>query len=125
MAINVFIMVLFIGSPLCGYAQVAEQLLGKWKDSKHPEKQIVMVQQSATTFYGKKIAKPGKANEKETVLFRNLAWDSSTRTYKGVLIDPERQDEYSITIQMPAKDRFTFTVKRFFLSRTFQFVRIE
>ena len=125
MAVNVFIMVLFIGSPLCGYAQMAEQLLGKWKDSKHPEKQIVMFRQSATTFCGEKIAAPGKANEKKTVLFRNLTWDSSTRTYKGVLIDPERQNEYGIILQMPAKDRFTFTVKRFFLSRTFQFVRIE
>lgn len=73
----------------------------------------------------KKIVELGKINEKETVLFRNLAWDSSTRTYKGVVIDPESQDEYDITIQIPAKDRFTFSVKRFFLSRTFQFVRIE
>lgn len=54
MAVNVFIIALFMGSPLCGYAQTAEQLLGKWKDSKHPKKQIVMVRQSATTLYGKK-----------------------------------------------------------------------
>ncbi len=125
MAVNVFIIAFFIGSPLCGYSQTAEQLLGKWRDSKHPEKQIVMVQQSATMFFGKKIVEPGKANEKETVLFRNLVWDSATRTYKGVLIDPESQQEYDITIQMPARDQFTFTIKRFFLSRTFQFVRIE
>lgn len=54
MAVNVFIIALFMGSPLCGYAQTAEQLLGKWKDSKHQKKQIVMVRQSATTLYGKK-----------------------------------------------------------------------
>ena len=125
MAIKFFIVAFLVGMSPHLHAQTTEQLPGKWKDSKHPEKQIVMVRQSATTFYGKKWVEAERANEKETVLFRNLVWDSLTRTYKGVLIDPESQHEYNVVLQMPAKDRFTFTVKRFFLSRTFQFVRTE
>ena len=125
MAVNVFIMAFLIGSPLCVDAQTAEQLLGKWKDSKHPEKQVIMLRQSAAMFYGRTLPQDGEAKKEETILFKSLIWEEKSRSYSGVLIDPATGKEFPVLVKLKNRSTFTFEVKVLLFRRQFEFSRID
>ncbi len=103
-------------------AQTSNHILGKWKDADHPEKQMEIKSQAGKSV-GKTINATKPAENGKTVL-KDLVWNDATKTYKGVLINPDNGDEYKIEIKMIGTDRFRFSVGKFIFSRTFTFNRM-
>jgi uncharacterized protein (DUF2147 family) len=116
------VMILFIAS-LTTNAQTSNSILGKWKDADHPEKQIEISSQNGK-YYGKSI-NASKPNENGKTVLKDLIWSESSKSYKGILINPDNGDEFKIEIKMFGIDRFKFTAGKFIFSRTFTFNRIS
>lgn len=117
-SISMFITLLFISFYSSG--QSNKSIVGKWQDEKHPEKQIEIFEQSARIFFGKAIAIEKK---EEPFIFENLVWNEKTKSYQGILRNPDGHDKIMISILLVNPNRFVFVVKKFFLSKTFQFIR--
>ena len=96
-----------------GFSQ--NSLLGKWMDKEHKEKKIEMYSGSDKKIYGK--------SESGVIVFKSLVFDSKTKIYSGILINPDDNAEFSIEIKQPTIDSFTFSVKKFIFSKKFTFIR--
>ncbi len=116
------VMILFIVS-LTTNAQTSNSILGKWKDADHPEKQIEISSQNGQ-YIGKSI-NALKPNENGKTVFKDLIWSESSKSYKGILINPDNGDEFKIEIKLFGIDRFKFSAGKFIFSRTFTFNRIS
>jgi uncharacterized protein (DUF2147 family) len=116
------VMILFIVS-LTTNAQTSNSILGKWKDADHPEKQIEISSQNGK-YIGKSI-NALKPNENGKTVFKDLIWSESSKSYKGILINPDNGDEFKIEIKLFGIDRFKFSAGKFIFSRTFTFNRIS
>ena len=90
-------------------------LLGRWMDKEHKEKKIEMYLGGDKKIYGK--------SENGTIVFKSLAFDSKAKIYSGILIDPANNAKFSIIINQPTADSFTFSVKKFIFSKKFTFIR--
>ena len=90
-------------------------LLGKWMDKEQKEKKIEMYLGIDEKVYGK--------SESGIIVFKSLVFDSKTKTYSGVLIDPANNAKFSIMINQPTADSFIFSVKKFIFSKKFTFIR--
>jgi uncharacterized protein (DUF2147 family) len=119
---KLMLMMLVFELTLTASAQTSNSILGKWKDAEHPEKQIEIINQ-AGKFLGKGI-NSSKPSENAKTILKDLVWSESSKSYTGILINPDNGDEFKIEIIMVGVDRFKFTVGKFIFSRTFTFNRI-
>jgi len=103
------------------YAQTSNSILGKWKDADHPEKQIEIFNQNGK-YVGKSI-NPAKSIEISRTILKDLMWNDASKSYKGILINPENGDEFKIEIKMIGTDKFRFSAGKFIFSKTFTFNR--
>lgn len=101
-------------------AQEARTILGQWKDSANPEKQVEMVEQNGR-FLGRSTQREPKAG---FIVFQDLVWNASTKSYQGFLNDPAGSGRYPITINWDGPNAFQFKVKKRVFTRTFRFIRI-
>ena len=90
-------------------------ILGKWKDKEHKEKKIEMYLGSDQKIYGK--------SESGIIVFKSLVFNSKAKTYSGILIDPNNNAAFSIVINQPTTDSFTFSAKKFIFFKKFTFLR--
>ena len=97
-----------------GFSQ--NNLLGKWMDKEHKEKKIEMYLGGDKKIYGK--------SESGTIVFKSLIFDSKAKIFSGILIDPANDAEFSIIINQPTADSFTFSVKKLIFSKKFTFIRL-
>ena len=91
-------------------------LLGKWVDKGHQEKKIEMYLGGDKKIYGK--------SENGIIVFKSLLFDPKTKTYNGILKNPDDNAEFNIVIKLPSLDSFTFSVKKLIFSKKFTFVRL-
>ena len=98
--------------------QNSDAIVGKWKDANNAEKRVEMYKASDGKYYGNGISNGFK-------VFKAFVWDKQTNTYKGILLNPDNNDEFPITIKLTAADTFTFKVSKFIMSKKFEFVRIK
>ncbi len=103
-------------------AQTSTSILGQWKDAEHPEKQLEITNQTGA-FVGKAINST-KTSENGKVILKDLVWSDASKSYKGILINPDNGDDFKIEIKMVGNDLFRFTAGKFIFSRTFNFKRI-
>ena len=96
-----------------GFSQ--NNLLGKWIHTEHKEKKIEMYLCGDKKIYGK--------SESGTIVLKSLVFDSKTKTYSGILIDPDNNAKFSIVINQPTTNSFIFSVKKFIFSKKFTFIR--
>lgn len=106
-------------------AQSAKSILGNWKDENKPEKQIQMYELADGKVEGKVINDNRKNSQNGFLIFKNLAWNEKAKTYSGRLISPDDSSTFDIVLNLVNNDRFEFKVKKFFLTKTFHFVRIN
>jgi hypothetical protein len=74
-------------------------LIGKWTDKDHKEKQVEMYVGSNGKIYGK--------SENGFIGFKDLIYDAASKTYSGLLVNPDNNEEFKISIQQPASGVFT------------------
>jgi uncharacterized protein (DUF2147 family) len=109
---------LFLLLSFLSNAQNSDAIIGKWKDIDNAEKTVEVYKATDGKYYGK-----GTGNG--FMVFKALVWDKQTNTYKGILINPDNDDEFSITIRLTTTDRFAFKVSKFIMSKKFEFVRMK
>jgi uncharacterized protein (DUF2147 family) len=107
---------------LSANTQTSNSILGQWKDADHPQKQVEITSH-AGKFVGKSI-NSSKTSEIGKIVFKDLKWIDSSKSYKGILINPDNGDEFNIEIKMIGIDGFRFSAGKFIFSRTFTFNRI-
>ena len=90
-------------------------ILGKWIDKEHKEKKIEMYLGSDQKIYGK--------SESGIIVFKSLVFNSIAKTYNGILIDPDNNSAFTIVINQPSVESFTFSAKKFIFSKKFTFLR--
>lgn len=117
---KLMMMLLLVSSYL--QAQTSHLITGQWQDADHPTKQLEIANQSGK-YTGKSIndVSPSKNGK---IILKDLVWQEGTKTYKGILINPDNGDEFKIDIKMIGTDRFRFSVGKFIFSKTFTFKRI-
>lgn len=104
-------------------AQTSNSILGQWKDAEHPEKQIEITSQTGK-FVGKLI-NSSKPIENGKIILKDLVWSDASKSYEGILINPDNADEFKIEIRMAGKDKFRFSAGILIFSKTFTFNRIK
>ncbi len=62
-------------------------------------------------------------SETGILIFKSLDLTSETNTYRGLLINPDNQEEFLINIKQPTPDSFVFSVGKFLFARKFSFIR--
>jgi uncharacterized protein (DUF2147 family) len=97
-------------------------ITGQWQDADHPTKQLEIVNISGK-YVGKSINNATSSRNGKTIL-KELVWQESTKSYNGILINPDNNDEFKIKIKLIGTDRFRFSVSKFIFSKTFTFNRI-
>lgn len=113
---------IFLVVSLAANAQTSSSILGQWKDAEHPEKQLEITNQTGT-FVGKSI-NSSISSENGKIILNHLIWSDASKSYKGILINPDNGDEFKIEIKMVGKDQFRFTAGKFIFSKMFNFKRI-
>lgn len=103
--------------------QSPRPLIGKWQDQANPEKQVYLYRQPDGRISGKAVS-DGRTVKNERLVFKDLEWDDKAEAYTGLLINPDNGSAFKIAVMLPRPDQFVFVVRRFFLSRTFRFVRM-
>lgn len=111
---------------LTGHSAAAQpdDILGKWQDAAHPEKQVEFYKKKDNKYTGKIINDQKNASRNNAILFRDLVWNETSRTYQGILINPDNLDEFKVEIRFPDSNTFQFKAGKFVFSRTFLFKRI-
>ncbi len=109
---KVAILTLFLGF-IFTTATAQTQIVGNWHDKNHSEKAITIAQ-SANYFTG--IDKKGK------IVFKELKFIKQNE-YQGVLINPDSNEQFKVTVTLTSINEFTFKVKKFIFSKEFIFVR--
>jgi uncharacterized protein (DUF2147 family) len=104
-------------------AQEADKIIGKWQDAAHPEKQVEFFKQDSK-YTGKVINDRKNASGNKAILFRDLVWNNTSKTYQGILINPDNDEEYTVEIRFTDSNTFGFKAGKFIFSRTFIFKRI-
>jgi ring-1,2-phenylacetyl-CoA epoxidase subunit PaaE len=107
----VFMVVIFI---YCTTAFGQTEFIGgSWKDKAHPEK-VVTFLKSDNNIIGK--------DSKNKVIFKSIKLLKNNQ-YQGILINPDDNEEFKVTITLSSKNEFKFKVKKFIFSKEFTFVR--
>jgi len=120
----IIVLGLFIIPVRHSFSQEANDILGKWQDADHPEKQVEIFGEK-DFFIGKVINDSSKNSKNGTIVFHELTWDSRDKSYSGTLINPDNKDKFGIKFKLEEKkDSFHFTVSRFVFSRSLSFKRI-
>lgn len=109
---------------LTASAQNADKIIGKWKDTDHLEKQLEMYKQD-NKYFGKSINDKSKPSKNGTLVFKDLVRNEKTRSYQGVLINPDNNNEYKIGIELVGENDFKFKVGKFIFFKTFNFKRMN
>jgi hypothetical protein len=99
-----------------GTAQAVTGIAGKWKDASNADKVIDIYKHTDSKFYGK--------GSNGFIVLKQLAWDDKEKLYRGILVNPDNKEEFTIAITQVDKS-FSFTVKKFIFRKTFKFVRVE
>ncbi|TAE30002.1 MAG: hypothetical protein EAZ91_11180 [Cytophagales bacterium] len=94
-------------------ASAQTEIMGNWHDKNHPEK-VVTIVQSANHFTG--------TDKKGKVVFKELK-PVGPKQYKGMLIDPDGNDTFTILVTVTSKNEFTFKVRKFVFRKEFVFVK--
>lgn len=102
------------------FAQEAKAILGFWKDNANPDKQVEMYEQGGR-YFGRSTPSAPKPG---FLVFHDLVWNASTKSYQGYIQDPEGSGRYPIVITWSGSNAFQFKVKRLVFTKSFRFVRI-
>lgn len=122
---SVLAVVILFSCAATAWAQTAKSILGRWKDEANPTMQTEFYAQADGQFYGKLVNHTGNKLKNGFIVFRNITWNEQAKIFNGTLIKPEDGSEFNVTIVLTNDDRFTFRVKKLFMTKTFQFVRIN
>lgn len=109
-------------SALNAEAQASTTIGGRWKDVAHPDKQVEFTLQQGK-YLGKSISS-AQANDAGKTIFKDFTWNENTKSYKGIIINPDNGEAFKTEIKMIGTDKFKFTVGKLFFSKTFIFNRI-
>ncbi len=113
MKLPVFTLFVYLGIYQKSFSQ--SNLTGKWMDKEHNEKKIEMYIGADKKIYGK--------SKKGTIVFKSFVYDTETKFYNGILINPADNQEFNIIIKQLTADNFTFSVKKLIFSKKFIFIR--
>jgi hypothetical protein len=97
----------------CGQSFSQTNLIGKWVDVDHANKKIEIYIANNGKIYGK--------SEKNFTVLKDFVYEPKSNNYVGVLVNPDNNEEFNITIKQPSINRLTFVVKKFFFSKKFTF----
>lgn len=106
-------LLLFIS--LSAFSQTSNSIIGNWKDQSHPEKQVQIYLGADSKIYGK--------SPDNLIVFKALVWDNTEKVYNGILVNPDNNEQFEISIKLTKNDKFTFAVRKFIFSKQFQFIR--
>lgn len=95
------------------------KIIGKWKDTDHPEKQIEVYLQNGK-YYGKSITE-----KTGFLILKDLVWNEKENIYKGILTNPDDNSTYNINVSMINDNTFKFKVGKFIFYKTFNFIKIS
>lgn len=98
-------------------AQSNDAIEGKWQDTAHPEKKVAVYAEHGQ-YVGKDPDDPSR------LIFKDLRWSAKSKTYRGLVINPDNGNTYDIEIEMTDQDNFRFSVGPFIFKKTFRFERI-
>lgn len=119
----VFVMLLLTTGLLL--AQAVPDLTGTWKAIANPDRQLKLQRNSNGTVYGTAVNDRQDKAKNGRVVLKDLNWNSRANAYEGTLLNPDGSDEIPVTVRVTGHDTFEFTVKKFFISRTFRFIRVH
>ncbi len=103
-------------------AQSAKSILGKWKGEEDASRQIEFYQEKDGSFSGKVINDNGKNG---TLIFKQLKYDEQSHTYKGQMMPPDAKLSINATLTFHENNRLEVVGKKFLLTKTFHFTRIQ
>ena len=108
-----------------GLGQTTPDLTGTWRDADHADKQVIFVRSADGLFDGRAATESDQSTKPGKIVFQSLRWNASTQTFTGNLVDPVSGKPLPVSIKLPNQDTFTFVVHKFFLRKTFTFVRVR
>lgn len=100
-------------------------IIGDWQDVNNPEKKITIQKEVDQLYDGRVLQENGATQKNAKLIFKNLKWQEKSKAYKGKIINPDNEKEYSTMIYMEGENTFRFKVKVFIFSKTFRFKRIN
>jgi Uncharacterized protein conserved in bacteria (DUF2147) len=106
-------------------AQSAKTILGKWKGEEDAARQIEFFQEKDGSFSGRVINDHSKNAKNGTLIFKQLKYDEQSHTYKGQMTPPDAKLSINATLTFHENNRLEVVGKKFLLTKTFHFTRIQ
>ncbi|MDJ1506106.1 hypothetical protein [Xanthocytophaga agilis] len=106
----------------CLRAQSHPSLLGIWQDETHPDKLVQFFPHNGG-IQGKAVSNDPAQNGK--LVLKDLVWNNNTRSYQGVLISPDDDRQFLVSLTVKDVDHFYFKVKVLLFSKFFHFKRVN
>jgi hypothetical protein len=100
-------------------------ILGKWKGEEDASRQIEFYQEKDGSFSGKVINDNGKKPKNGHLIFKQLKYDEQSHTYKGQMLPPDAKLGINATLAFFDNNRLEVVGKKFLLTKTFHFTRIQ
>ncbi len=106
-------------------AQTGNSILGKWRDEKEVDRHVEIYLGKDGLYYGKLIYEGKKKENIGQLIFKKLAYDATTKSFKGIMSPPNSSMEINSIVTIESADKFKIIGKKFLITKTILFDRIK
>ena len=106
-------------------AQTGSSIIGKWKGEDQPNNHVQFYFEKDGFYYGKLVSENGKTQNIGKAMMKQLKYDATTNTYKGTMTPPDKNITVNVTLSLIGNDKIKVVAKKFLITKTIYFLRIQ
>lgn len=110
---------------LAAFSQSASSIVGQWKDTEQPDRQMEFYLDKDGLYYAKAVNDKSKESINGKVLVKKLKYDEAIKTFKGLMSPPDAKLELNVTISFIGQDELKIVAKKFVMTKTLHLSRIK
>jgi len=103
----------------------ATEFIGKWKAEGDEKVSVEIYQAQDGLYYGKAIDSHEKKGKEGHLMFQKCRYDATTKTLIGTMHPPDRPIDLELTIQIEKNGKMKTTARKFIMSTTLYFIKVN
>jgi hypothetical protein len=111
-----------------GFASIAQnpdKMLGKWKFEEDAKSVVEIYLAKDGMYYGKIITAGDEKMKVGHLLFQKCKYEESSASLKGIIRPTETAKEMNVTINLESNGKLKAVAKKFFMSKTLFFSKVN
>jgi hypothetical protein len=120
-----FLTLAYLMIGLASMAQNPDKMLGKWKFEEDSKSVVEIYLAKDGMYYGKVISAGNEKLKAGHLLFQKCKYEESSASFKGIIRPTETSKEMNVTISLDNNGKLKAVAKKFFMSKTLLFSKVN